>query len=641
MSKHRKRATLGLYSCALLLGAVLGASCIAEPRDDAEESDSEQDVSPTVLAASAEASRIIERVQEDMFVRPTLPPFDRLAEPEDDKPVAALPSSETSGFVVEGESILPVFEHSEEEATLAVRLPQRANGVLEIRDEASGLSVRATLDGADDTEAEVADGYLVFSGALDDADIIHRVGRDSVEDYFRFEEAPTEPELRYSVELGDTVAGLRLVDDTLEFMEANGTPRLRVSRPYLVDSAGTRRDASLDLEGCEYSDDPRAPWGEPVVAPGSAACQLVVRWDDDELDYPILVDPSWTPTGNMVTGRERHQASVLPNGNVLAVGGVDAFNSVLFSANIYDVATATWAATGPMANSRYQFAVAAVANGGTNYILAAGGLGNCTGGYCGAERYDVALGTWGAAGTMVANRVSLSMVVLRDGTGRAFAAGGYNASVLSTAETYDPSTNSWTGTAGGLAVERWGHAMGALSSANASRVIVFGGFNNAGTILSSAERFLPSTGLFSTAGTPTTPRAFPRAIVNPGDAVFAVAGQMDATNCAARMQAYNPATNAWTNKATGYARCLHTATLLANGTQFIVAGGRATPSGTGSNATTLYDMTFNTWTVGPTLNTSRYHHTATLYPSSPVSKVLVAGGKFSTTALAASEFYTP
>jgi len=183
--------------------------------------------------------------------------------------------------------------------------------------------------------------------------------------------------------------------------------------------------------------------------------------------------------------------------------------------------------------------------------------------------------------------------------------------------------------------------MGALSSANSSRVIVFGGFNNAGTILSSAERFLPSTGLFSTAGTPTTPRAFPRAIVNPGDAVFAVAGQTDATNCAARMQAYNPATNAWTNKATGYARCLHTATLLANGTQFIVAGGRATPSGTGSNATTLYDMTFNTWTVGPTLNTSRYHHTATLYPSSPVSKVLVAGGKFSTTALAASEFYTP
>ena len=39
------------------------------------------------------------------------------------------------------------------------------------------------------------------------------------------------------------------------------------------------------------------------------------------LSYPVLIDPSWVPTGSLVTARSRHTATLLPNGKVLVAGG--------------------------------------------------------------------------------------------------------------------------------------------------------------------------------------------------------------------------------------------------------------------------------------------------------------------------------
>ena len=39
------------------------------------------------------------------------------------------------------------------------------------------------------------------------------------------------------------------------------------------------------------------------------------------LSYPVLIDPSWVPTGSLVTARYCHSATLLPNGKVLVAGG--------------------------------------------------------------------------------------------------------------------------------------------------------------------------------------------------------------------------------------------------------------------------------------------------------------------------------
>ena len=83
---------------------------------------------------------------------------------------------------------------------------------------------------------------------------------------------------------------------------------------------------------------------------------------------------------------------------------------------------------------------------------------------------------------------------------------------------------------------------------------------------------------------------------------------------------YDPATGSWSSTGSlGTAREFHTATLLPSG-KVLVAGGY---NGGGSlNSAELYDSATGTWTATGSLATPRDPHTATLLPS---GKVLVAG----------------
>ena len=57
-------------------------------------------------------------------------------------------------------------------------------------------------------------------------------------------------------------------------------------------------------------------------------------------------------TGSLATARERHTATLLPNGKVLVAGGYND-SGHLASAELYDPASGTWTATGSLATARY------------------------------------------------------------------------------------------------------------------------------------------------------------------------------------------------------------------------------------------------------------------------------------------------
>jgi hypothetical protein len=206
---------------------------------------------------------------------------------------------------------------------------------------AKHFDVTATPVGASAAAAVVDRGLVHYRDAFGPGtDFMQRIQPSGTEDYVTFPRAPARPELRYQIALGDDVAGLRLVGNSLEMLDAAGAPRLRVASPYGVDANGKRFDARLALAGCAADTDPRAPWGRSVVAPGSKSCSVVVSWNAG-VAYPATVDPAWTTTGDMSATNVTYELPtvVLSGGKVLAVPNTTV-------AQLYDPATGTWANTG-------------------------------------------------------------------------------------------------------------------------------------------------------------------------------------------------------------------------------------------------------------------------------------------------------
>src|SRR5262245_43879531 len=64
------------------------------------------------------------------------------------------------------------------------------------------------------------------------------------------------------------------------------------------------------------------------------------------------------PTGNLITARSGHTATLLPNGNVLVAGGSD-----LNSCELYNPSTGTWVTTGSLAVPRSEHTATLLGNG--------------------------------------------------------------------------------------------------------------------------------------------------------------------------------------------------------------------------------------------------------------------------------------
>ena len=248
-------------------------------------------------------------------------------------------------------------------AAAKVTAPARTTGAFHVEDEISRVAIDATVRGAEDVKGSVSEGYVVYPNAIRSGHWIHSATNDGMQDYVSFDRDTGVTSLSYDVTLTN-VASLRLVANSLEFLDAKGAPRLRVPAPYVVGSDHQEHAAKLAVEGCAVDSSPLPPWGRALPAVGAKQCTVIVDWSGVPLTYPAVIDPSWTTTANLANERYRH-AAALTNGRVLVAGG-----PWVLPAEIYDPSTNTWATTGSLADYRYDLEMTALPDG---RVLATGG----------------------------------------------------------------------------------------------------------------------------------------------------------------------------------------------------------------------------------------------------------------------------
>jgi N-acetylneuraminic acid mutarotase len=358
---------------------------------------------------------------------------------------------------------------------------------------------------------------------------------------------------------------------------------------------------------------------------------------------------TFTLTGSLNTARYQHKAVLLTTGEVLVMGGIGVNGNYdsFASAELYNPSREKWIFTGNMVTGRTGHTATLLKTG---EVLVAGGSAYEIHCYNTAELYDPSTGTWTATGNMTQARCLHSATLLPNGN--VLVAGGvgslYDSNTVSdtntvtSAEIYNPNTHTFTAT-GSLNIARADAATTLLAD---GQVLTVGGYNKTGqsttpTYLTSVELYNPTSGQWSvTTSIPassfesTTPATLPD-----GDVLISNAAQF-----------YNPSTATWT--ATGalptiagppqVASPLDTGNVLGTGTHCKSTKYYNCGFGPTANAY-LYDSSANTWSVTGSMHYARFSHTMTVMPN---GQVLVAGG-FShpfpgyVTPLSTAELYTP
>ncbi len=351
-------------------------------------------------------------------------------------------------------------------------------------------------------------------------------------------------------------------------------------------------------------------------------------------------------TGGSITAAGVYTAPATPGSyHVVAASVADVTVSVTAAVNVWSGGIAT-TPTGSMKNARGAYTATLLANGPalTNgKVLIAGGDSapspDTIVGISAAELYDSSTGIFASTGSMTAPRYAHTATLLLDG--RVLVTGGLSdsgiiaggsrlpASVLSSAELYDPATGQFAAT-GNMATPRANHTATLLHD---GRVLIVGGLGqtvgglfpySSGDGLVTAELYDPTSGTFTVAGSMSTGRYAHTATLL-GDGTVLVTGGITLADgglfaWTATAELYDPQNGSFAPAGSMHAaRAVHAATLLMGDTKVLITGGRFLSPATAE----IYDSTTRTFVPTGNMMVSRFAHTATLTGN---GEVLVAGG---------------
>ena len=194
--------------------------------------------------------------------------------------------------------------------------PTRYNEPFVVQGEGVRVAVRPVS--GTDTAVQIDDDQVIYRNAYPETDSMHFVSAGRSEEFLFLQDDCAPREFEY--ELSELSAGTRveLVKGEVHFSNKAGQG-LKIEAPWLIEATGEQRAGAVRWE-LEESKSGAPHRLRLVVAKG--------------LSYPVLIDPSWVPTGSLFTARSRHTATLLPNGKVLVAGGNN--GPALSSAELYD-----------------------------------------------------------------------------------------------------------------------------------------------------------------------------------------------------------------------------------------------------------------------------------------------------------------
>ena len=382
---------------------------------------------------------------------------------------------------------------------------------------------------------------------------------------------------------------------------------------------------------------------------GGSAASAVIR----VVSSPTAI--TFTATGSMATTRLFHTATLLADGKVLIVGGMDRGDGngrAIATVELYDPATGTFARMGDLTKARSGHSATLLPNG---KVLIAGGTDGIA--YIGtAELFDPATGTFSQTGDLRRAQVWNDATLLT--TGKVLISGGLGGwsaccPIPATPELYDPATGVFTttGTYAGVDLVHETYALIGLTGTKATllhdgRVLL--------TAEPAAQLYDPVTGTFSRTGAMLTGGA-PQYISGQtatllGDGrVLLTGGHHEDIGRFRTAELYDPATGRFAaTDSMASVRDGHTATLLPNGTVLVTGGESVSGCSVLSlGSAEIYDPSNRRFFPAGRMNVRREWHTATLLKN---GRVLVTGGltfdgglcgNVSAVYLASAELYGP
>lgn len=309
-----------------------------------------------------------------------------------------------------------------------------------------------------------------------------------------------------------------------------------------------------------------------VLVTGGAGINGDLVRNGESIVFDATEPPTWTFVGEMLIRRANHALALLPNGNVLAVGGYTLGpypGQWSETAEVFDKQTMLWGAVSPMANARVR----------------------------------------GATATFL--DIGLVLVI-----------GG---SISSTAEIFDPSINEWTQVEGLDDARYYNHATTLLDSGQA--LVTGGAFSGESNhaALCNALAFAWE----SIESIPGEDRAFHSATAMDKKTLLVVGGVAEDAN--GNLQSlqdawlYDVVNNQWSAaNSPSFARGFHTATQLLDG-RVLVAGGMDESA----VISEFYDFSTKTWEQSASLPVAIMRASATLLNSPDDGRVLHVGGIYS------------